>query len=293
MKAVFIGLGRMGIPMAKNMISSGKKLGLYNRTKEKADIFKNNDVDIYPDLEDALSGADIVFTVLSDDYALSSVINPKTIALTNPGAIHVSHSTVSPEIIKKISSELNESGRLSLVSPVMGRPIAAENGNLKLLVSGPKAAKEKALGYLECLGQIYDFGEDPQNAILVKLAFNFMIASLIETLSESFSFLEKNHVEPKDFYSLITETLFSAPAVKTYGEIILEKNFDKSGFLLTLGQKDLSLVIEQAKISLSPLPIADILKNRLMRAVNRGWGEKDWCAIADLAREDSGLKKVE
>ncbi|MDR2406399.1 MAG: NAD(P)-dependent oxidoreductase [Deltaproteobacteria bacterium] len=291
MKAVFIGLGRMGSHMAKNMIDHGLSLGVYNRDPEKALPFQGLAQEVYPDLVSALKGADLLFTMVADDQALESILNDENMALMSPLGLHVSHSTVSPALIKRLSTKLIKSGREHLSAPVMGRPAAAASGSLKLLLAGSSSAKELARPYLEPLGEFFDFGEEPASSLNVKLAFNFMIVSLIETLSEAFSFVDKNSVDPRKFQELITATLFSAPAVKTYGELILKGDFDQAGFLLSLGAKDLNLVIDQSKSSKVPLPIAQIVENRFVRAKNRNWENKDWCVISELQREDSGLKK--
>jgi 3-hydroxyisobutyrate dehydrogenase-like beta-hydroxyacid dehydrogenase len=289
MKTVFAGLGRMGAPMAKRLVSGGHSLSVWSRSPEKSRPFAELKADVCPDLASALAGADIVFTMLSDDAALRAVINRETAPLLAPGAIHVSHSTVSPAAAGEAAALLAEGGRSHLSAPVMGRPDAAAAGSLRLLLSGPAKAKERILPLIGPLGEAFDFGEDPASALQVKLAFNFLLSSLIESLSEAFSFVEKNSVSPENFFVLISETLFSAPAVKTYGALILRGGFGEAGFLTALGRKDLALLTDQAALSLTPMPLATVLEGRFTRALNRGWAERDWCVVSELQREDAGL----
>ncbi|MDR2200413.1 MAG: NAD(P)-dependent oxidoreductase [Deltaproteobacteria bacterium] len=291
MKTTFIGLGRMGAPMAKRLIDAGFQVGVYNRSREKTEPFLPLKCEIHPDLKSALKGCDLLFTMLSDDSALLDVLNGKTSRLLNRSSIHVSHSTVSPGVIKKTETLLNRRGGVQVCAPVMGRPEAAAAGALKVLLAGPDGAKETIRPYLAPLGEVFDFGSDPSSALIVKLGFNFMIAAAIETLSEAFTFVENNGVNQGGFFRLVTETLFSAPAFKTYGDIILKGDFDQAGFPVALGRKDLGLVTAQALETNSTMPIASVAETRLGRALNLGWGEKDWCCVSDIQRAESRLHK--
>jgi 3-hydroxyisobutyrate dehydrogenase-like beta-hydroxyacid dehydrogenase len=289
MKAVFVGLGNMGGPMAARILAAGLPLELYNRNPLKTEPFQSSGALIRKNLRDALKGADLVFTMLSDDQALSSVINSESLSSMSPGAIHVSFSTVSLKLIDSLVKLTTDLKRTHISSPVFGRPAAAAAGLLQLCLAGEDQAKERILKYLEPLGRIWDFGKDPKGANSVKLAGNLMISSMIETFSEAFLIVEKNGVDPNKLYTLMTETLFSAPAYKLSGDLILKGNFDEPGFALKLGAKDLGLVKEAAKDSLLPLPFASALEERFLRALARGWGERDWTAITELGKEDAGL----
>jgi 3-hydroxyisobutyrate dehydrogenase-like beta-hydroxyacid dehydrogenase len=288
MKHVFVGLGRMGSRMARRILDSGLPLELFNRDPAKAEPFRGSGATIHQDLGSALRGAGAVYTMLSNDLALKSVMGPDSLALLAPGAVHVSFGTVGVMTAREAAFLAREAGRLHLSCPVFGRPEAAAAGALRLCVSGPAAARERAAAYLAPLGEIWDFGDDPVSACAVKLCGNFMIASLIETLSEAFSLAEAHGVEPEAFFRLMSGTLFNAPAVRTYGALILEGAFDRAGFTAELGAKDASLVKEASRASRTPMPFASVLEDRFLRALSRGWGAKDWCAISALQKEDSG-----
>ncbi|MDR1041050.1 MAG: NAD(P)-dependent oxidoreductase [Deltaproteobacteria bacterium] len=287
LKTVFIGLGRMGSGMARRILDSGLPLEIYNRDPAKSAPFGEAGAKVHRTLEEAMAGAGIVFTMLSDDQALRAVVNPATMALAAPGATHVSMSTAGVAAVLDAAQLARETGRRHLSSPVFGRPPAAASGTLKLCVSGDPTAREAVSGYLASLGEIWDFGEDPAAAAAVKIAGNFMIASLIETLSEAFSLAENHGVSPEAFFRMMSGTLFAAPAVKTYGELILKGAFDEAGFSMALGAKDAGLVREAARLTHTPMAFASILEDRFLRAMARGWDAKDWCAISALQREDA------
>jgi 3-hydroxyisobutyrate dehydrogenase-like beta-hydroxyacid dehydrogenase len=117
-----------------------------------------------------------------------------------------------------------------------------------------------------------------------------MLASIVELLGEAYSFVESNGVSPEAFYNLMSSTLLAAPAIKNYGRLILEGEFDKPGFTATLGAKDIFLVKETARKSKTPLPIASVVEDKLLRCLARGWSERDWTCVSEVQREDSGLK---
>jgi 3-hydroxyisobutyrate dehydrogenase-like beta-hydroxyacid dehydrogenase len=289
MKAVFIGLGRMGSNMARRILSANLPLTVYNRTADKAELLAEAGAAIAQNPQQAFSRADLVITMVSDDLALTSILTSENLKLLSPGAIHVSMSTISVGLAESLTASHADLGHTMLSCPVFGRPAAAESGSLHLCLAGPSEAKEKVRAYLMPMGTIWDLGDKPAGANGVKLAGNFMIASLIETLSEAFSLVENHGVNPESFFELMSGTLFNAPAVKTYGKLILDGDFENAGFLAALGAKDVRLLKEAARNSQTPMPFASIVEDRFLRILARGWGNKDWCVIGQIQREDAGL----
>ncbi|MDR2350750.1 MAG: NAD(P)-dependent oxidoreductase [Deltaproteobacteria bacterium] len=285
MKSVFVGLGRMGSRMAGRILDAGLPLELYNRDPAKTKPFLER-AKVHLDLNSALAGADVVFTMLSDDDALRSVISEETLKLAAPEAVHVSMSSVSLEVTRELSFLAKKLGRTHLSSPVFGRPAAAEAGTLFLCVAGEKEAKAKALKHLEAMGKVRDFGENPLAANAVKIAGNLMISSLIESFSEAFALTGKNGADPGAFYELMTEGLFNAPVAKLYGKLILDKDYDAPGFTAALGAKDVGLAKAAGEDSKVSLPLASLLAERFRKVLAKGWGNKDWTVVAELAKED-------
>ena len=291
MKAVFIGMGRMGAGMAARIVTAGLPLGVYNRDSSKCEPLWTLGARVYNDLPDALNGADVVFTMLSDDAALSAVMTDEGIASMAPGSVHVSMSTISVELSSRLADRHAGAGAGYVGCPVFGRPDAAASGTLNLCVSGVAADKKKVMPYLETMGKVWDFGATPSGAHAVKLAGNFMFGSILEMLGEAFSLVENSGIEPEKFYDLITGSFLSAPTIKTYGRLILDGEFDQAGFAARLGAKDIGLVRGAAKASNTPMPMASLVEDRLLRILARGWGEKDWSVIGYTQREDAGLIK--
>jgi 3-hydroxyisobutyrate dehydrogenase-like beta-hydroxyacid dehydrogenase len=288
-RIAFIGLGQMGTGMASCLAKAGADLIVYNRTPEKTAPLAALNVQIAPTLADAIQGATLVLTMLSDDNSLLSVFTPEILSVFSTSAIHVSMTTVSPACARELADRHKKSGSGFLSCPVFGRPDAAAAGALRLCISGPAELRAQAGPLLKPMGELWDFGDDVGASPTVKLAGNFLLASTIELLGEAYSFVEKNGVQPQAFYDLMTSTLFAAPAFKNYGKLILDKGYDSAGFKCSLGAKDVFLLKETARESRVPLPFAAVLEDRMLRALARGWGEKDWTVVTAGQREDAGL----
>lgn len=282
----FIGLGNMGTPMARNLLKHGVALSVYNRTKEKAKSLLNAGAAFLESPSDAFKNSSIVFSMLANDEALIEMTE-KILKNAHKGCIHVSLSTVAPDTIKKLAEQHKMKDAILLSAPVFGRPDVAEKQELWICTAGNEEAKAKIRPYLLMLGKkLYDFGSKPESANFVKVSGNFLILSVIEALSETFAALKQNGVDPEQFLSLMTDSLFPSPVYKTYGKIISDQKFSPPGFKMTLGLKDLNLFLSTAKDL--DLPLAEILKERFLKGIGKGQGDLDWSAISLMSEE---LKK--
>jgi 3-hydroxyisobutyrate dehydrogenase-like beta-hydroxyacid dehydrogenase len=290
MKIGFIGLGHMGSAMAANLLKIGHDLAVYNRTAEKDK----------PLLEHGARGAaspaevadaDVVFTMLADDHAVERVVFGESglLARLPPGAIHVSCSTISVALAEKLTAAHQEHKQYFISAPVFGRPPAAEAGKLYIVAAGPSDAVERCLPLFDAIGQrTFRFGDQPWRANLIKLSGNFLIASVIESLSEAMALVAKAGVDQHQYLEFLTSALFPAPSFKTYGGLIADKQFQPAGFAAPLGLKDVRLTLEVGDQFRVPLPLASLLRDRLLALIARGGESLDWSAISQLAAEDSG-----
>ena len=130
--------------------------------------------------------------------------------------------------------------------------------------------------------------DQPQSANLVKLSGNFLIASAIESVGEAVALVAKAGVDRLQYVDILTSTLFTAPAYQTYGGLIARQEFEPAGFAATLGLKDIRLVLAAAEDLQVPLPVASLLRDRLLTLVATGGGDLDWSAVATLADRDAG-----
>jgi 3-hydroxyisobutyrate dehydrogenase-like beta-hydroxyacid dehydrogenase len=292
----FIGLGSMGLPIARNLLKTGTKLFVYNRSKEKAEDLVAQGAELLNSPLEAFERSKIVFSMVSNDQALQTITEGSYGLLKNahPGCIHISMSTISPTLSRSLAEKHREKGTHYLASPVFGRPDVAEKQKLWICLAGDKGAKKQVLPFLQHVGQkVYDFGEKPEIANAVKLTGNFMILASVELLAEAFAFAEKNGVPLNIFHTMLTESLFPSPVFENYGKIILNQDFFPAGFKMSLGLKDIDLFLRTADSLRVPSPIAGLLHDRLMTGLAHNREDLDWSAIALTSTEEAGLVQAE
>ena len=208
MKLAFIGLGRMGAGIARNLLRAGHDLTVYNRTPEKAQALANNGAHIAASAPDAVRNCEAVFTMLADDAAVADVVlEPEGIASALPyGATHISISTISVATAKHLAAQHAARKQGYLSSPVFGRPEAAESAKLLLVAAGPRDLVKHFLPVFEAIGRhTYNAGEQAWQANLIKLCGNFLIASMMESLGETFATMRKAGVDHHLFHEIISE----------------------------------------------------------------------------------------
>ena len=282
-----IGLGSMGVPIAENLLKNGYQLVVYNRTKRKCQDLATKGAIIANTPAEAASHSDIVFTILSDDTAVENVVfgDEGILAGLQPGGIHVSISTISVHLAKKLTDDHENARQHFVSSTVLGRPEAAEAAALRFIVAGPEEARKKIIPILQILGQdIFTVGDQGYLSNVVKLGNNFLLVSMLESLSEIFVMVEKHGVEPKQFLKIIN-SLFASPVYNTYGKMMINEQFDPAGFKLKLGLKDVNLMIDAANEVSTELPIATLTQSHYSYAIEKGWGDLDWAAIMKVLKD--------
>ena len=290
----FIGIGSMGEPMAGNLLKAGYTLRIYNRTPSRAASLVGQGAKLVSHPREVAEPGGIVITMLSDDRALEGAMVDDNGLLQGlgPGGIHLSMSTVSPATARSLAERHRRYGVAYLAAPVFGRPQAAAARKLWICLSGPQAAKERVQPVLSTLGQgVFDFGEDPGAANVVKLAGNFLIASAIAAMAEAFTLAEKNGINRERIADMLTQTLFACPVYQNYGKAIAQERYKPAGFKLSLGLKDIDLVLQAAASSKMPMPLASMLHDRFMSALAKGREELDWAGLALGISEDAGLTR--
>ena len=290
----FIGLGAMGLPMARNLIEAGFKLRIYNRTKSKADELIKLGAEVV-DSPAAAAADGIVVTMLANDAALAEIVTGKDgigNALGQNG-IHLSMSTISPQLARELAEFHAQSGADYVASPVSGRPDAAAAKQLTMWVSGSKAAKERMMPVIAAMGRgSSDVGEDPAAGHIAKLAANILVLNTIEILSEVLTFTEQSGLDPHVFADAITSTMFAAPIFKTYGSILASGKLPDPGFKLSLALKDMNLALNAGETAQVAMPVVSVLRDRLLVNMAKGRGDLDATVLQQSVREDAGLSTI-
>jgi 3-hydroxyisobutyrate dehydrogenase-like beta-hydroxyacid dehydrogenase len=287
----FIGLGQMGSAIALNLVKAGHRVTVYNRTRAKAEPHAAQGAEVAESVADA-SRRPVVITMLADDAAVEAAIfgDGGGLSALGNGAVHISMSTISVALSDRLAEAHRSAGQSFVAAPVFGRPEAAAAAKLFVVAAGAEPELKRCQPVFEAIGQrTFIVGDKPSSANLVKLSGNFLLAAMIECLGEAFALVRKGGVDPHAYLEILTNTLFSAPAYKTYGTIIADQKYEPAGFKMSLGLKDIRLALAAADALATPMPVASLVHDHFLAGVAQGNGDSDWSALARLAAANAGL----
>jgi 3-hydroxyisobutyrate dehydrogenase-like beta-hydroxyacid dehydrogenase len=289
-----IGLGSMGSGLAGRLLDLGHRVSVYNRTAAAANALVDRGARRAENPAEAVEAGGMAITMVSNDTALEAVTTGPggLIEALGKDGVHISMSTVSAGVVRRLALR-HEAGASHLVcAPVFGRGTAAASGKLWIAVAGAEAPKARALPLLEQLGQgVFDFGRLPEAAVTAKIAGNFLIVAATEAMGEAFALLQKIGVDARQFHAMMSQTIFAAPIYQNYGPLILDRKFSPPGFKLGLAAKDIGLVMDAAAQSCVPLPLASLVRDRLLAGLANGQAETDLTAMAMQAVKDAGMSE--
>lgn len=292
----FIGLGRMGAAMASNLLNAGHRVRVWNRSPEPVAALEALGAVAVSSPAEAFD-AGVVFSMLADDASVRAVIlDTDVLRATRKGVVHVNCATISVALARQLAAAHATAGLSYLSAPVFGRPDAAAEALLQIIVAGDSAAIDRVQPLFDVLGQkTWTVGADPHRANVVKIAGNFMLVSAIETMGEASVLVEGHDVTAASLLEIMSSTLFASPVYKGYGVLISERRYEPAGFGLTLGLKDVRLALDAGSEASVPLPIASLACDHLLDAIAHGDGHKDLAALADVSRRRSarGLEPLE
>jgi 3-hydroxyisobutyrate dehydrogenase-like beta-hydroxyacid dehydrogenase len=291
MRVDFIGLGKMGAGMAANLLKAGHEVTVYNRSPEKMAPLVELGANAARHVAGACGG-EAVMTMLADDRAVESVAfgDGGIVASLPRGALHISSSTISVALSRRLAQAHADAGQLFVSAPVFGRPDIAAAGNLFVVAGGAADAVQRSQPLLDAVGQrTFPMSEQPDAANLVKLSGNFLIGSVIESLGEAMALVGKGGVDLHAYLELLTSTLFGAPVYRIYGPLIVDRKFEPPGFAAPLLYKDIGLALRAGDELRVPMPLASLLRDRFLTLLAQGGENLDSSAIGGLAAKDAGL----
>lgn len=281
MQVGFIGLGQMGRPMAERLLAAGHKLKVYNRTRAAAEPLTRLGAAATGQPHELLD-CEVVVTMLADDAAVKAVwLSSGLAARLRSGSIHLNMATVSMAIARQLVAAHQKNKSVYVSAPVFGRPPIAAQGQLDVIAAGPAAAIERCQPLLKAMAkQVFVVGEAPEKANAVKIARNFLLATIIESLGEAFSLVSKCGVEEAKFLEILTSTSLNSPAYRNYGKMIAEKAWQPAQFAMTLGLKDIELALATATEAGARLYSGELIRKNMLEAIQAGRAEQDWAALA-------------
>jgi 3-hydroxyisobutyrate dehydrogenase len=264
-----LGTGTMGAPMARNLVEAGLDVRVWNRTTERARAVEGAWVAETP--SEAAEGADLVLTMLADGDAVEETVRD----LDFGDAVWLQMSTVGIEATERLMELAGEAPFVD--APVVGTKQPAEKGELTVLASGPRGARERAKPVFDAVAaRVVELGEAGEGTRL-KLVINSWLVILVEGLAETMAFSEAIGIDPERFL----ETIEGGPTGPAYaqlkGKMMVARKFDPA-FSLALARKDAKLVLEAAERHGFDAALVEVVVRKMDEAIGAGHGDEDMAA---------------
>jgi 3-hydroxyisobutyrate dehydrogenase-like beta-hydroxyacid dehydrogenase len=281
--------------MASNIAAAGYHVIAYVRRPDQMDKLAGLGLKPTTDIT-KLFDCEVVISMLPDDTAVRDVVlgreDPGIAGLASGlkrGAVHLSMSTISTATACHLARKHARHGQGYVAAPVFGNPDAAKARQLFIVAAGAAAVVDRCQPVFDILGQkTFVIGTDPGHANLIKLLGNMMTATTLEMLGEIVAVALKRGLDPKLFIDIMTSTMFGGRAHKIYGEKIVNRSY-APGFVMPLVLKDVRLALAEAESAGAPMPSVNVVRDRLITGIARGYADLDWTALGLVAAEEAGL----
>jgi 3-hydroxyisobutyrate dehydrogenase-like beta-hydroxyacid dehydrogenase len=292
MQVAVLGLGKMGVGIASNLLKAGHDVIVWNRSAGKAEPLVALGAASAATPRQAAAACEVLITMLADDAALHSVAYGEDgfIGALKQNRLHISMSTIGTDTAETFKREHAQRRQRFISAPVFGRPEAAAAAKLFILAAGEAADVESAAPIFAAIGQrVFKLGVDPKAANLVKLCGNFVILAAVEAMGEAMTLAEKGGVARAQLLEVLTGSLFDAPPYRNYGAMLAEKKYKPAGFAAPLGLKDMRLAGHAADALRVPMPLLGILRDHLLQTIAVDGEDSDWSAIGRAIDNNAGL----
>jgi 3-hydroxyisobutyrate dehydrogenase len=282
-----LGTGIMGAAMARNLLSAGMEVRVWNRTREKAEPLAEDGAKVAGPPAEAAEAADFLITMLSDAAAVEAAVGGNVLPALAEGGVWLQMSTVGTEGSDRLQKLAAERGVAYVDAPVLGTKQPAEQGALIVLASGPDEVREKCQPVFDALGnKILWLGPAGAGSRL-KLVVNNWIVGLVGVLAETSALAEATGVDPARFLEVIEGGPLGLPYAQIKGKMMIEEEFPAS-FSLRLARKDAALVLDAAEKEGLRLAVAGAVAARFDEALDAGYGEEDLASVYRAVGRDPG-----
>jgi 3-hydroxyisobutyrate dehydrogenase len=270
--------GVMGLPIARNLARAGFDVRAWNRSTEKTQPLADDGVEIVASPAEAVEGAGVVLTILSDAEAVVAVMAGGGRALSAMGddSIWIQASTIGEQGTQRCIALAAERGVGFVDSPVLGTKAPAEQGKLVVLASGRDDLRARVAPIFDVIGQRTMWVGEAGSGTLLKLVSNTWILSVVEGSAEALALAEGVGVDPKLLLEAVAGGPLDLPYLQMKGNAIMKRDFEPS-FRLALAAKDARLVEETVRRHNLDLPLVTTIRERLDEG-SRAHGDLDMCA---------------
>jgi 2-hydroxy-3-oxopropionate reductase len=289
----FIGLGIMGMPMARNLMDSGYELTVHNRSPEKAEELGRDGAAVAATPREVAQKSDVVITMLPDSPQVREVVADENGVLEgiSEGALLIDMSTISPVVTEELAEAVKEKGANMLDAPVSGGDVGAIEGTLSIMVGGDEQDFERAKPLFDVMGNTVTHVGPTGAGQVTKAANQVVVALTIEAVSEALVLGSAGGVSPEKILDVLSGGLAGNKVMEVKREKFLSHTFDP-GFRSELHHKDLGIALAAGREYGVVLPVTAIVDQMLLSMRRKGWGGEDHSAllriIEDLSQHTIG-----
>jgi 3-hydroxyisobutyrate dehydrogenase len=287
----WIGVGRMGRALATRLLEAGHDVGVYNRTRGKAEPLAELGATIVDSPAD-LADRDIVFTMVAGSADVDDVVSGPHGLLSNPDAaprLIVDSTTISPAVATGIRAAVERRGTAMLAAPVSGNPKVAASGRLTIVTSGPRDAWLRARPYLELMARSVTYVGEGELARLVKICHNLMLGVVAQCMAEITVLAEKGGVARADFLEFLNDSVMGSTFTKYKSPAYVNLDFNPT-FTPELLLKDFHLGLDAARELSVAMPLAAATEQIVQGLASVSGNEVDFAALLELTATASGLR---
>ncbi|KZE20138.1 2-hydroxy-3-oxopropionate reductase [Brevibacterium casei] len=282
----FIGLGMMGLPMAKNLVDAGFTVRGFNRTPAKAEDLAAAGGQAAATIAEAVDGADVIATMVPDSPDVEAVLDG-ILAAAKPGATWIDFSTIRPDVAKELAAQAKEAGLRPLDAPVSGGEPGAVDGVLSIMVGGDEADFAAASEVFEAVGKTIVHVGPSGAGQTVKAANQLIVAGNIGLLAEAVVFLEAYGVDTASALEVLGGGLAGSKVLEQKGQKMLDREF-APGFRLALHHKDMGIVTAAAREAGVTIPLGAAVAQLVAATVAQGNGGLDHSGLLTVVEQLSG-----
>jgi 2-hydroxy-3-oxopropionate reductase len=279
----FIGLGLMGHPMARNLLTAGFDLLVHTRTAAKARPLLEAGAKEAGSPAELAAHSDVVITMLPDSPDVAAVMQGDRGVLAGalPGTTWIDMSTISPNVTRELARMASRGEVASLDAPVSGGPPGAAAATLSIMVGGAREDFDRYLPLFRCLGKNIVYMGGSGAGQVTKACNQIVVAGTLTAVAEALVFGRKAGVDPGAIRGALLGGYAGSRMLEVYGQRMIERDFE-AGFFVRLLRKDVHLALEMAREMAASTPVAALVAQLLNGVVADGDGELDASAVVKL-----------
>lgn len=281
------GVGKMGLPMAGHLQAAGHAVTVSDPSEARLQLARGQGLAVADEAGAAMARADMIFSSLPDDAALRQVAS-QVAQSARRGAVYIDTSTVSQQVSAEVAQVLAAAGVFYLRTTVSGNNKMAEAAQLTVMASGPRAAYDSVLPLLKTLGPNQFYLGEAEQARLMKLVVNLMIAQTSAMLAEALTLGRKGGLAWGDMWQVLGASAVASPIVKAKSAQLSQRDFTPT-FTVEQMIKDLTLILGAGADSHVPLPQTALTYQLFHAALAQGDGQDDYAAIIKTVERSAGL----